>query len=462
VRAAPIPDLTERLVNLDEGAWQGLLRRLRATGLIAPASTHAPDEVDAHPLVREHFGAEVREKHPEAWRAGHSRLYEHFKAVPEKDQPDTLEEMAPLFQAVFHGCQADRYQEALDEVYWARIQRHGQGYVAQQLGAFGADLAALAGFFDPPWEPPVASITEADQAFVVGEAGYRLRALGRFMEAVASMRVALDMTIEQKDRYNAPIRAGNLSELQLTLGEVAKAIAVAEQSVDYADRSGDAFHRMSKRTTLADALHQAGDRARAEELFQKAECLQAEWQPVYPRLYSFPGYRYCDLLLDLGRHAEVRDRAEQFFEWRVPSDSLLTMAFDHLSLGRAELLAYNADGSGDLAEAGKHLNQAVDGLRKAGQIEFVGRGLLGRAAYFRATKRYDFARRDLDEAMRIATRSGMRLHECDAYLELARLKLAQGNRKAARAHLAPAAELIAATGYHRRDEDIAELKAAFG
>ena len=42
-----------------------------------------------------------------------------------------------------------------------------------QLGAFGADLAALAGFFDPPWGRPVASITEADQAFVLDQAGFR-------------------------------------------------------------------------------------------------------------------------------------------------------------------------------------------------------------------------------------------------------------------------------------------------
>ena len=110
---------------------------------------------------------------------------------------------------------------------------------------------------------------------------------------------------------DAAITAGNLSELQLTLGEVAEAIALAEQSVEYADRSGDAFQRMASRTTLADARHQAGERARAEALFQEAERLQAERQPEYPRLYSLQGYRYCDLLLDLGRHAEVRDRAAQ-------------------------------------------------------------------------------------------------------------------------------------------------------
>ncbi len=87
---------------------------------------------------------------------------------------------------------------------------------------------------------------------------------------------------------------------------------MGEASVDYADRSGDAFQRMGSRTTLADALHQAGEAARAQALFEEAEALQAEWQPQYPRLYSLRGYRYCDLLLAQGRAAEVRERAQQY------------------------------------------------------------------------------------------------------------------------------------------------------
>jgi len=136
--------------------WECLLANLRASGLIAPASGHAPDEVDAHPLVREHFGAELRERHFNAWRAGHERLYKYFKALPAKHQPDTLEEMAPLFQAVSHGCQAGRHQEALNDIYWTRIVRGEERYLVRKLGAFGTDLATLAGFFDPPWERPVA------------------------------------------------------------------------------------------------------------------------------------------------------------------------------------------------------------------------------------------------------------------------------------------------------------------
>jgi hypothetical protein len=48
---------------------------------------------------------------------------------------------------------------------------------------------------------------------------------------------------------------------------VAEAIALAEQSVDYADRSGDWKGCITASTTLADALHQAGERTQAHALF---------------------------------------------------------------------------------------------------------------------------------------------------------------------------------------------------
>ena len=63
---------------------------------------------------------------------------------------------------------------------------------------------------------------------------------------------------------------------------------------------------MSKRTTHADALHQAGRRAEAEALFAEAEAMQAEWQPQYPRLYSLRGFRYCDLRLGEAERAAWR------------------------------------------------------------------------------------------------------------------------------------------------------------
>ena len=111
------------------------------------------------------------------------------------------------------------------------------------------------------------------------------------------MQAGLDAGIAEKNWKDAAISASNLSELTLTLGDVARAVAFGEQSVELADRSGDAFQRMGKRTTWADALHQAGRWEESAAAFREAEAMQAERQPEYPRLYSLPGFRYCDLLL---------------------------------------------------------------------------------------------------------------------------------------------------------------------
>ena len=46
--------------------------------------------------------------------------------------PDTLEAMAPLYAAVAHGCAAGHHQEALDEVYWRRIERGNEFYAVYQ------------------------------------------------------------------------------------------------------------------------------------------------------------------------------------------------------------------------------------------------------------------------------------------------------------------------------------------
>ena len=63
---------------------------------------------------------------------------------------------------------------------------------------------------------------------ILGAAGW---ALGRLTESVEPMRAALEMAIEQENWKSAAIRASNLSELELTLGDVSAAVADGEQSV---------------------------------------------------------------------------------------------------------------------------------------------------------------------------------------------------------------------------------------
>jgi hypothetical protein len=190
------------------------------------------------------------------------------------------------------------------------------------------------------------------------------------------------------------------------------------------------------RTTLADALHQAGDLTAAETLFQEAERLHAMYDPYFPVLSSVSGCRYCDYLLGQGRGSEVRQRASQQLDLVWSRDLPLHIGLVLLSVGRAY-----APGS---AEAAAHLDQAVEFLRRAGAQDMLPLALLARGTPD-----------DLDEVFALATRSGMRLHLADYHLAMAR-RDPVGNRE----HIEKAAKTIEETGYHRRDAELAELRRA--
>ncbi|HEX8167390.1 MAG TPA: TIR domain-containing protein [Beijerinckiaceae bacterium] len=501
LRAEPaIEGLTDPIVKLGEDEWRRAVARLREVRLLAPPDPAERDALDAHPLVREWFGERLRQRNEAAWKAAHGRLYDHLRDTAEEGETPTLEDLAPLYQAVAHGCRAGRHQEALEEIYRDRIcRRQPDGgiefYARKKLGAIGSDLAAISWFFDKPYATPVATLTAADQSWVLSEAAQRLRAQGRFAEALPAERAGLRMDEATEDWLNAAIAASNLSQAELLAGAVAAAVAAAERSVAHADRSDDEFQMLSKRTTHADALHAAGRRDEAARLFADAEQRQARWQPDYPLLYSLQGYQCCDLLLAKGGHAAARDRATKTIVIASGNKWLLDIALDTLTLGRAHLgLALDGDGPQrpaaaareDARSAGARLDEAVDGLRGAGTAHHIPRGLLARAAFRRSVGDWDGAARDLDEVAEIAEPGPMRLFLCDVALERARLAFARiaafaplagtidgelarpaaleaGEaarlHEEARADLAEAKRLIAECGYHRRDEELAELEA---
>ncbi len=362
-----------------------------------------------------------------------------------------------------------------------------------KLGAIGADLGAIACFFEPAWSRVSPALTEADQAWLLNEAAFSLRALGRLNEAVEPMRAGLQMAIEQGDWKNSAISASNLSELELKLGNATTAVRDAEQSVVFADRSGDGFLRMLNRTTLADALYQVGSDGGALARFCEAEEMQAVGQPADPLLYSLPGFQYCDFLLAdperaawqaggaAGRGArrersrqdaggpsgaveacrDVEQRAATALEIVMKGTrNLLDIGLNHLTLGRAGLyrsILERPEPPGDqteaLGRAASEIESAVDGLRRAGQSDELPKGLLTRAWLRALTGDDNGARRDLDEAWEIAERGPMPLFQADVHLHRARLFRDP-------AGLAEARWLIEKHGYGRRRSELADAEVA--
>jgi len=463
-----IAGLTSNLQNLPYANLQFTLKHVRDLRLLAEKDESRPDTLDCHPLVREHFGEKLHRQNPAAWKEAHSRLYEYYKNLPVKHLPDTLEEMEPLFAAVAHGCQAGLHQTTLDEVYWERIRRKNEGYIVHKLGAFGVDLAALVNFFKIPWSQSASELTDSDKGVVLNWAGLDLRALGRLLEATQPMQAGLEFLVKQEDWKRAVANAGNLSELYLTLGEVSQAVVSARQSVDFADRSGDGFQKESKRTALADALHQSGGIVEAHQLFREAEAMQQQRQSEYSYLYSLQGFRFCDLLLSQGQYQEVQKRARQTLEWVTQQNWLLDIALDTLSLGRAFLLLALSGIEGQaqsFAQARDYLQQSVAGLREAGTQDHLPRGLFARAALYRSQNEFAPAWADLEEAREIAERGEMKLHLADYHLEACRLVLAEGGERRAKSverkakeHLETAAKMIEEMGYGRRRPEVEALR----
>lgn len=474
-----IPGLTDTLVKLKDTEWNIALTRLSDVDLL----TVTPTAVDAHPLIREYFAKHLRARQSAAFQAAHSRLYDHLCANTEH-RPDTLVSLQPLYEAVVHGCLAGRQQEAY-HVYVDRILRgteSGGFYSTRKLGAIGSDLAGVSAFFDEPWSRVSTNFGEHQQAWLLNQAALRLRAVGRLTEALQPMRVSGELYVKVQFWKGAAITYSNLSHLELTRGLLPDAVADAGESIIYADRSGDIFVRLGGRAMAADALHQSGERDEAGRLFAEAERMQKEHQSEFDLLYSLQGFLYCDWLLapaertawqflvcdidsrpttrPLGNDeftavcTEVERRGRKMFDWRAPSDPLLDIALDHLTLARVELTRVILScplpqPTLDLS----HVAAALNGLRNAGTTHHIPKGLLTAALYHFVRGGAASARSALDEAQQIAERGPMPLYLADIHLLRARLFRDKSE-------LAKARALIETHGYWRRKEELEDAEAA--
>lgn len=461
----PVPHLTSQLRRLTEGDWRDLLDRLRECWLLAPKCRHDPHTIDAHPLVREHFGRTLQVRWPEAFRAAHARLYEFFQNDAEF-QPDELEEMIPLFMALSHGCKANRYEEALAKVFVERIRRGPVAYSIHVLGAFTLELSALSNFFEHPWDRTVAGLDEQSAAFVRAETGHCLTTLGRLADAIVLYKAAYEFSLNTGHWPNAALSATNLSNLSFLIGEIDEAIEWGTLGVSLMESSRNdpatcdmGFMPMQNLTTLGYALCQAGRLDEAKPLFEDAEQAQREIDPALMQLISIKHFRYCDWLLETGQTDEVIARTAYTLPLHTENRWLLDAALDHLLLGRAYYMRQQSQGRG-LFDSLDELDRAVDALREGGYQEYLVQGLLARARTLRVQGELERSLRDLAEASIIVERSGMRVFKADLQLERASLNLAEGHGEAAREQMEAAASVIDEMGYHRRDRGITELRAA--
>jgi len=432
--AAPLPDLNQI-------KWQQLEKSLENAGLLLHHEGMRT-EWDCHPLIRSYFAQQFKETHPDLFRQAHLVLFEYYQQLPEKQQPDTLAELEPLYRAVVHGCLAGEYKKALYAVYKPRILQWGEYYSWHKLGAYSQDLTALAAFFPQGWlQPPVQHKTlEIDRDWLSANVSTCLVSLGRLDEAIQMQQTVLETYKTTKDWMNASVVAQNLVSLLLSRGCLKEAATVATQAINYAEKKSNLLAKqMASYASLAMVLHH--QRQSATEAFTKAEQLQQQDDPAHPKLCALPGFHYCAWLLDQPNVdlSQVVARGEYSLKLMLGLQNLLDIALDQLTLARAYRQL------GDTTQATDYFEKAMLGIRKAGTIIFLPMFLIDRANFYLDQQQFAEAKRDLAEAWQIIKRSDMKLYAVDYHLAMRRAE-----PEKAQFHETEAKKLIAATGYYLR------------
>lgn len=457
----PIPGLTETLHQAAEPAILESLARLGQWGLLQAELGQLTPELDAHPLVREYFGAILEQEAPDSFRAGHSVIFDWFCRLPDKDLPDTLVELEPLYRAVGHGCKAGRFRTALEEVFGRRIQRD-TGYSFFQLGSYSSDLAALICFFPHGWEqPPVAatvgqlgeSMSEADRSWLQAKVAFCLMSLGRLEEALRLRRLDRQTWQEVGNWDNFCRSSDCLADILTTLGRWAEAEAVScEAAKATANIKGSEIRWQRRRACLAHmgrSMHAQGRLSDALTAFAEAEALQSKCESQTPKLYGPLGYYYTQLLLEQAGHEAgwlvVLERGRISLKIAEFVGQLLSQALDHGTIGCAAAALFEA-------EACSALDRAVATMQRASAIDDLPAIHLIRAKYRRETHQIPVAWADHDAALVIARRGNMRTYLADCSLLAGNLCLDENPIRLdeAAANHAKAAQLIREDGYGRR------------
>ncbi len=498
-----IEGLTEQLVEQSETDWHRTISRLREGRLLAPADYSSSNSLDAHPSVREWFGERLKACHMQAWRLGNERLYGFLQIAVKDRKTATLQELAPLYQAIPHGCRSGHHQETLRKIYRDRLSRKqpdGEDtyYTFYHLGAASTDLAAMSWFFDQPFEVPVADLDAFDRQWVLKTSGLYLMSQGRFDEARAALESALKIHQRQEDREQVHRITSLLGNIALSVGDVRRALDIRKKGLEFV------IHQNLSKISIATAhsmrihaLLAAGDfeAARRSLVEIRRFNMQLRQRNQFGQTQDGAEPEQCEILIAIGNFAEAYRLARR----GVRSSGFASLgmkALIQLQAGRASLglalcntpksnHSFTPEANTHVALARAELDDAVERLRFAGRMDLMPAGYLGRSALRRSFGDWNRASHDLDEVDEITQPGPMRLFLCDAATERARLafarieafaplngRLERDNPPApavpsadeiakfkseAEKQLEVATDYVETCGYHRRDEELAEL-----
>ncbi len=449
------------IAALNEGDFAAMIQRLVNYRLL---KHHAHDQTyTTHPLIRAHYAKLFAEADRATRQDAHTRIKDYYLArAGETPRHPTLDDLAPLIEAVHHACRAGAYDEAY-RIYKERIRQGNRFVDVHQLGAYETSLALMLEFCPDGDTSQALQVSDSKRkSWILNAIGLRLMSLGRLGAAVTFYERGNAMDAELEDWQNASIGYQNLAGLHAHLGALAASADAAREALALARRAENKREERASLAYLAWAAHLRGDLNAAGAAFQQAEALEREIDSDKSYLYSNRAIWHADHLRRTGAADYARRvttaNLEICEEYRWPDK----VSMSHRVLGDLEAEA------GAQEAAREHYAAALNIARSITYRPALSEALLARGRWaaryagqqnpkgLRDPSGLGQAFNDLQEALGYAVEGGYRIYEADLRVALAWAHLAaartspEGGKSldAARAEAARAREMSAEMGYH--------------
>ncbi len=442
-------DFNDVLVKMNELDVKDLVDGLVDWRLVSYDETKK--SYSTHPLIKTYFESIFDEKNE---RLCHKSIYRYFgERAPEL--PETLEEMQPLFEQVYHGCAAGLYDGVWYGVYWDKISRRNENFIVPKLGGWETDLSLVRNFF-PNGEflqLPLVS-RKREQSWLLNSAGLFLLNTGRPKEASNVLRLLAETDTKGDDWAGASATLQNLADLQFRIGEIQKGLQSARRALEMAEKAGSTEDILRGQGYLAYTFHLLGKSKEAEKWFKEADGLERKMNER--RLYSIGGVFYADFLLSTERIDEALELTGQNLEFCREYSSINDFSRCHRCLAAIERIR------GNQKEAEAHLEKALELARKVGMPGLEIETLLEYSRLYLDKGEYKDAIKAANEVLKLCQRTGFLLYEPDAEVVLARAYLGQKDFDQAKTFANSAHSKAKKMGYKLAENDAAKVLKEIG
>lgn len=436
--------LNRKLCNISRADFIDLVEGLVKWGLIEYGeSTKA---YSAHPLIKKYFESLFEDEDRKTY---HKEIFEHINSYAPA-MPDTLDEMRPLFEMVYHGTRAEMYDESLYDVYVGRIQRRDEAYLIHKLGACETNLGLVRNFFpDGDLSKTPMVISRSSQGYLINEAGLVLKNTGRPLAAeMFKKNISLDVKGERWE--NASVGYQNLAGLQFRTGKINEAGESATEALRYSEKAENKQSQCDSKTYLAYITFLLGRMEEAGRMFEEVHMLQREISGY--GLYSQRGLWYSDFLLLAGKADKALEVKKKNLEictrYGWPDD----ISRCHRSLGM--IMRFK----GKHNAAFTHLETALEIARKIGVPDIEAEALTERGRVYLEIEKYKEAEADLNAVLKIVERTSFKLYAPDAEITLAKVVFKKtGDKKEARRFAETALNKAKSMSYHWPQKEAEEF-----